>query len=126
MRLRRRFVKDEDRRKLNKVMIPLIRKQLPSIIANQIVGVQPMTGSMTNIFKLKTKYAAESWRKKIMWLPKKSIYGKTLFGLVNERGVWKDVHEALSGQDYKTHTERVIEYATNKELFKAKLEGRDE
>jgi len=119
-------VKDEEKKKLNKVLIPMIRKIYPSMIAKQIMGVQPMQHSTSNIFKLKTKYAAESWRKKFIFWPKKSIYGKMIFGLVNERGVWKDVKEVISGGNYTTHTERVIEYARNKELFKAKLEGRDE
>jgi len=29
---------------LNKVMLPLIRRVMPSVIANELVGVQPMTG----------------------------------------------------------------------------------
>lgn len=104
----------------------MIRKHFPKMMAEQIVGVQPMTAPTSNIFSLKTKYAAESWKKRFLLWPQKSIYGKMIFGLVNERGVWKDMHESLSGQGYKTHTERVVEYATRKELFKAKLEGRDE
>ena len=119
-------MKDEEQKKLNKVIIPMIRKIYPRMMAQQILGVQPMTAPMGNIFKLKTKYAAESWRKKIIWMPKRSIYGKTVFGLVNERGVWKECKATGTDDNYTTWTERVLEYATNKELFKAKLEGRDE
>jgi len=111
-------MKTEDK----KVIIPIIRKIYPKMIASDLVKVQPMH---SNIFNLETKYAAEKWRKKFLLWPQKSINGKTVFGLINERGVWKDVKEALSGQGYKTHTERVIEYATNKELFELKLKGED-
>ena len=33
-----------------KVLLPLIRSVMPSIIASQIIGVQPMTGSTGSIF----------------------------------------------------------------------------
>ena len=78
----------------------MIRKHFPTMLAEQIVGVQPMTASTANIFNLKTKYAAESWKKKIIWMPKKSIYGKTVFGLVNERGVWKECKATGTDDNY--------------------------
>ena len=39
------------------VLLPLIRKVIPTMIANQIVGVQPMTGSVGQIHTLRTRYA---------------------------------------------------------------------
>lgn len=39
-----------------KILMPLIRRVLPSLIASDIMGVQPMTGPTGNIFKLKTRY----------------------------------------------------------------------
>lgn len=33
-----------------KLMIPMIRKTMPQVIANQIIGVQPMTGVGRSIF----------------------------------------------------------------------------
>ena len=40
-----------------KVLLPLIRKVIPNMIANQIVGVQPMTGSIGQIHTMRTSYA---------------------------------------------------------------------
>lgn len=37
------------------VILPLIRKYMPKMIANELVGVQPMTGPTESIFKLKVK-----------------------------------------------------------------------
>lgn len=34
---------------LNKVMLPLIRRVMPTVIANEILGVQPMTGPVGQI-----------------------------------------------------------------------------
>jgi len=42
---------------LNKVMLPLIRRVMPSVIANELVGVQPMTGPVGQIHTLRTRYA---------------------------------------------------------------------
>lgn len=38
------------------VILPLIRRAFPSIIANDIIGVQPMTWPKANIFSLKARY----------------------------------------------------------------------
>ena len=100
---------------------------MPSIIANKIVGVQPMTGATGNIFKLnindKTDTETESWRKKFLFWPKKSIYGKMIAGRVNERGRWQWSQEVISGEGYTTHQVRIVEYATSKEVFKETLAG---
>ncbi len=42
---------------LNKVMLPLIRRVMPSVIANEIIGVQPMTGPVGQIHTLRVRYA---------------------------------------------------------------------
>ena len=40
----------------NTIIIPLIRKILPGLIANEIIGVQPMSSSIGKIFTMKTTY----------------------------------------------------------------------
>lgn len=40
-----------------KVVLPVIRRVMPSVIAHDIVGVQPMTGAMNSIMTLRTQYA---------------------------------------------------------------------
>lgn len=40
-----------------KVIIPVIRRVMPSIIAQDIIGVQPMTGPVDQIHTLRTKYS---------------------------------------------------------------------
>lgn len=35
------------------ILIPMIRRLMPNIIANSIIGVQPMTGPTANIFNLR-------------------------------------------------------------------------
>ena len=42
---------------LNKVMLPLIRRVLPSLISNELLGVQPMTGPVGQIHTLRVRYA---------------------------------------------------------------------
>ena len=42
---------------LNKVLLPLIRNVMPSFMAQQIIGVQPMTGPVGQIFKLRKNFA---------------------------------------------------------------------
>ena len=42
---------------LNKVMLPLIRRVMPTVIANEILGVQPMTGPVGQIHTLRVRYA---------------------------------------------------------------------
>jgi len=45
---------------LNKVMLPLIRRVMPSVIANELVGVQPMSGPVGQIHTLRTRYAGSA------------------------------------------------------------------
>lgn len=42
---------------MNKVMLPLIRRVMPTVIANEIMGVQPMTGPVGQIHTLRVRYA---------------------------------------------------------------------
>ena len=42
---------------LNRVILPVIRRVMPTVIANEIVGVQPMTGPVSQIHKLRVRYA---------------------------------------------------------------------
>jgi hypothetical protein len=41
-----------------KVMIPKIRRTMPSIIASEIIGVSPMTGPTASIYALRARYSA--------------------------------------------------------------------
>lgn len=41
---------------LNKVILPVIRRVMPSIIASQIIGCAPMVGPVTSIATLRTRY----------------------------------------------------------------------
>lgn len=41
---------------LNKVMLPLLRRVMPSVIANEIMGVQPMTSPVGQIHTLRVRY----------------------------------------------------------------------
>ena len=45
---------------LNKVILPVIRRVMPTVIANEIVGVQPMTGPVGQIHTLRVRYAQAS------------------------------------------------------------------
>ena len=41
---------------LNKVILPVIRRVMPTVIANELVGVQPMTGPVGQIHTLRVRY----------------------------------------------------------------------
>ena len=41
---------------LNRVILPVIRRVMPTVIANEIVGVQPMTGPVGQIHTLRVRY----------------------------------------------------------------------
>jgi hypothetical protein len=45
---------------LNRVILPVIRRVMPTVIANEIVGVQPMTGPVGQIHTLRIRYADAS------------------------------------------------------------------
>src|SRR3984957_19156834 len=42
---------------LNKVILPVIRRVMPTVIANEIIGVQPMTGPVAQIHTLRVRYS---------------------------------------------------------------------
>jgi hypothetical protein len=42
---------------LNKVILPVIRRVMPTVIANEIIGVQPMSGPVAQIHTLRVRYA---------------------------------------------------------------------
>lgn len=42
---------------LNKVILPVIRRVMPTVIANEIVGVQPMAGPISQIHTMRISYA---------------------------------------------------------------------
>ena len=42
---------------LNRVILPVIRRVMPTVIANELVGVQPMTGPVSQIHTLRVRYA---------------------------------------------------------------------
>ena len=42
---------------LNRVILPVIRRVMPTVIANEILGVQPMTGPVSQIHTLRVRYA---------------------------------------------------------------------
>jgi hypothetical protein len=42
---------------LNRVILPVIRRVMPTVIANEIVGVQPMTGPVSHVHILRVRYA---------------------------------------------------------------------
>ena len=41
----------------NRVILPVIRRVMPTVIANELVGVQPMTGPVGQIHTLRVRYA---------------------------------------------------------------------
>ena len=45
---------------LNRVILPVIRRVMPTVIANEIIGVQPMTGPVAQIHTLRVRYADTS------------------------------------------------------------------
>ena len=45
---------------LNRVILPVIRRVMPTVIANELVGVQPMTGPVGQINTLRVRYADSS------------------------------------------------------------------
>ena len=45
---------------LNRVILPVVRRVMPTVIANEIVGVQPMAGPVGQIHTLRIRYADSS------------------------------------------------------------------
>lgn len=100
--------------------ISIIRKQLPRMIAAQIVGIQPMTNT-NNIFNMSDEHYWTQWRRTISIWPRRSINNKIIFGWINKRSR-EDMRPGW-GEMYILRP-NIIEFATDKELFTAKLKGR--
>jgi hypothetical protein len=95
---------------------------LPQLIAEMLVGVQPMQGPVGNMLTTKYKPNWEEWHSKIIIWPRRSINGKLVFGFVNRSS--RDEFEVPFGAAAGHPTpKRFHRYATDKELFKARLEG---
>lgn len=45
---------------LNKVILPILRRVMPTIIANELIGVQPMSGPIGQINTLRVRYANDA------------------------------------------------------------------
>ena len=45
---------------LNRVILPVIRRVMPTVIANELVGVQPLTGPVGQIHTLRVRYSDTS------------------------------------------------------------------
>lgn len=43
---------------LNKVILPMIRRAMPNIIANSIIGVSPLTRPVSQVYTMKIRYAS--------------------------------------------------------------------
>lgn len=41
---------------LDKIILPIIRRVMPQVIANDIIGIQPMSGPTGQIFSLRARY----------------------------------------------------------------------
>ncbi len=72
--LRDELQKLADSKQLNPIIIPMIRKLYPTLVASQIVGVQPMTSVKMAIFN----HSWGPWQKKFAWLPTK-VNGATVW-----------------------------------------------
>jgi len=70
---------------LNKVILPVIRRVMPTVIANELVGVQPMTGPVGQIHTLRIRYSeaatssleAAAGRKMSIQVLKQTVEAKT-------------------------------------------------
>lgn len=91
----------------------MIRKNYPKMIATKIVGVQPMGSGVSEDPEPKWS----KWRRTISFWPRRSINGKLIFGRIHTswRNDW-----GIGVVDGPKHIWR---YATDKELFTAKLKG---
>jgi hypothetical protein len=49
---------------MNNIIIPIIRKVMPGLIAQQIIGVQPMAPPTGNIFSMNSVFGDKTYSKK--------------------------------------------------------------
>lgn len=118
-------------------VIATVRRLLPSVIANDIVGVQPMNTAVGGIFSVtaKNKYApiiVDEWHKVFVVFPRKTIAGTYRVGPMNRRVVKKFSHITSvehpfgsSGDIDIPHYDISYQYATDKEVFLDTLGGKD-
>lgn len=114
--------------------IAMVRRLLPSVIANDIVGVQPMGAAAGNIFTLNITYSPIKigpWTKTFVCYPRKTIGGVYRMGRLNVRLVEKlvrlgTIEHPFGGEMTRPHYEESYQYATDKELFVLTLEGEDD
>lgn len=104
-----------------KTLIPIASRRFPKKIAKHIVNVQPMTDSINNIFNIRYEYDWTKWRPTISIWPRRSINNKIIFGWINKRS--REDGRPVNG-DLSFRYPSIKEFATDKELFIAKLRGR--
>jgi len=106
-----------------KTQTKIVAKALDKLVED-LVSVQPMTASVGQVFRMKTTYRMSwgEWCRKIIILPRRSIYGKLVVGIINRssRDEFDVPFGAAAGHPVPKRFHR---YASDKELFLAKLEG---
>ena len=104
-----------------KILLSVIRKIMPSIIARQLAGVQPMQGPVGSVHSLRSRLRSPwtPWEKRFSWKPKRSINGKLVLGYLNVSLAW------VCDQD-GNESDTEYRWATNKEVFLLKLKGNDD
>jgi hypothetical protein len=84
-----------------KFLIPMIRKTMPSLIAQQIVGVQPMVGAGGSIFNMKSTYdgikSLAQYLNKNYWPHQYTIRGMTN---INEVERW--CYDNVKGRNWRS------------------------
>lgn len=53
---KRRIIDLNSNSEYNKIMLSLIRRVMPTVIAHQIIGVQPLNNLVSQIHTLRTRY----------------------------------------------------------------------
>lgn len=105
----------------NKKIIPVVRKLLPKMLAEDIVGVQPMTQATGEIFTLKSVLTSgwSVWEKKFVFLPKRTINGKWAIGRVYM--AYRKIYDKETTVAELAKTE--FKWATGKDIFIEKLKN---
>ena len=72
----------------NKIILPIIRRVVPQLIASEIIGVQPMTGPVGQIHTLRARYG-NSENKKIFKIRIKDLwYNIKYFIIATKKYIW--------------------------------------
>ena len=98
-----------------KILIPIIRKIYPNILAKQILGVQPLSPGVGELVSMNKEF---KWSRTFSFRPRRSVTGKIIVGWIHKRVRvdWGD----RAGPYGPTI---VHEFITDKELFAARLKG---